>query len=75
VIDNVYYDYDQLSSSAKATEDKNNDQTGQIRLVKRGKETHGPSGSLDVVRMQVLYMEPLADDSKVLKAIVEYEKK
>ena len=80
VIDNVYYDYDQLSSSAKATEDKQQNPTqpanptGQIRLVKRGKETHGPSGSLDVVRAQVLYMEPLADDSKVLRAIVEYEK-
>jgi len=75
VIDNVYYDYDQLNKKeADPAAAAGTEQTGSIRLVKRGKETHGPSGSLDVVRLQVLYMEPLADDSKVLKAIVEYEK-
>jgi len=84
VINNVYYDYDQVSSSAKApaspaggTEDKQKNPEnlgGQIRLVKRGKETHGPDGTLNVVRSQVLYMESLAADSKVLKAIEEYEK-
>jgi len=77
VINNVYYDYDQVSSSAKASEDKQKNPEnlgGQIRLVKRGKETHGPDGTLNVVRSQVLYMEPLAADSKVLKAIEEYEK-
>lgn len=80
VIENVYYDYDQLNnpsagSGQGATEQRQEAPAGQIRLVKRGKETHGPSGSLDIVRLQVLYMEPLADDSKVLRAIIDYEKK
>ena len=71
VINNVYYDYDQ----AKAKEaGKTAEETGNLRLVKRGKETHGPDGSLNVVRSQVLFMEPLKADSKVLKAILEYEK-
>ncbi|MDO8668636.1 MAG: hypothetical protein Q7K35_06175 [bacterium] len=75
VIANVYYNYDQAKLSdpvkdkAKAIEE-----TGNIRLVKRGKETHGPDGSMNVVRAQVLYMEALKADSKVLQAILQYEK-
>ena len=76
VINNVYYDYDQLQKKENGTTTATADsgQAGSIRLVKRGKETHGPDGSLSVVRSQVLYMEPLAGNSKVLKAIEEYEK-
>jgi len=71
VINNVYYDYDQ----AKAKEaGKAAEETGNLRLVKRGKETHGPDGSMNIVRAQVLFMEPLKADSAVLKAILEYEK-
>lgn len=70
VVENVYYDYDQ--SEDKAGADKS--ETASLRLVKRGKETHGPSGTMDIVRSQVLYMEPLREDSKVLRAILDYEK-
>ncbi len=81
VIDNVYYDYDQ-AREAKAAKDQASTaketglsaQAGNLRLVKRGKETHGPAGSMNVVRAQVLYLEALKSDSKVLKAILEYEK-
>ena len=77
VINNVYYDYDQVQKKENGTtaEQPADNQAGSIRLVKRGKETHGPDGTLNVVRSQVLYMEPLADNSKVLKAIEEYERK
>jgi len=71
VINNVYYDYDQAKAKQAG---KTAEETGNLRLVKRGKETHGPDGSLNVVRSQVLFMEPLEADSKVLKAILEYEK-
>ena len=71
VVSNVYYDYDQT----KAGDEKKADQQAtNIRLVKRGKETHGPSGTMEIVRVQVLLMEQLKTDSKVLKAILEYEK-
>ncbi|MFH0923104.1 MAG: hypothetical protein V1825_00025, partial [Candidatus Falkowbacteria bacterium] len=53
---------------------ENTSETGSIRLVKRGKETHGPSGVMNIVRAQVVYMEPLDEESKVLKAILNYEK-
>ncbi|MEA3398630.1 MAG: hypothetical protein U9R06_02710 [Patescibacteria group bacterium] len=68
VVNNVYYDYDQLGKDENKKEESTN-----LRLVKRGKETHGPEGTMNIVRSQVIYMEPLKEDSKVLKAILNYE--
>jgi hypothetical protein len=76
VLTNVYYDYDQMNKDAE-NPDTNvapKKDTGNLRLVKRGKEAYGPDGTLNIVRAQVIFMEPLADDSKVLKAITENEK-
>ena len=72
VIKKVYYNYDQLNKETSG--DGSEGDTGNLRLVKRGKETHGPTGEMSLVRVQVKYMEPLAGDSKVLKAILDYEK-
>ena len=72
VLENVYYNYDQINSEQDANGEKS--ESGNLRLVKRGKETHGPDGSMSIVRMQVVYMEALSEDSKVLKAILDYEK-
>lgn len=70
VIDNIYYNYDQPRE--EATSSPAADPAG-IRLVKRGNEAHGPAGSMNIVRAQVLFMEPLASESKVRKAILDYE--
>ncbi|MDP2736409.1 MAG: hypothetical protein Q8O59_01335 [bacterium] len=70
-IANVYYNYDQAKEKEAA---KAPVETGNLRLVKRGQETHGPAGTMDIVRTQVLFMEPLKTDSKVLQAILQYEK-
>jgi hypothetical protein len=71
VIKNVYYNYDQL----KAGQDQAEKSDGaKLRLVKRGKETHGPAGSMNIVRAQIVYMEELSMESKVLQAILDYEK-
>ena len=72
VLENVYYNYDQINSEQNADVEKQ--ESGNLRLVKRGKETHGPDGSMSIVRTQVVYMEPLEEESKVLKAILDYEK-
>ncbi|MCK4539717.1 hypothetical protein KAU09_01015 [Candidatus Parcubacteria bacterium] len=72
VLENVYYNYDQINSEQNGSGEKK--ESGNLRLVKRGKETHGPDGSMSIVRTQVVYMEPLREDSKVLKAILDYEK-
>ncbi len=71
VMSNVYYNYDQAKEKDGS---KQAGETGNLRLVKRGKETHGPDGTMDIVRSQILFMEPLQADSKVLKAILDYEK-
>lgn len=68
VIRNVYYDYDQ--GKGKETND-----AGSLRLVKKGKESYGPSGTMNVVRSQILFFDELSPESKVLKAILEYEGK
>jgi len=67
VINNVYYNYDQPAGGEEKSE------AGNLRLVKRGQETHGPAGTMNIVRSQVVYMEQLKEDSKVLKAILDYE--
>jgi len=69
---NVYYNYDQINNSA----DKSNTstETGTLRLVKRGKETYGPSGSMLIYQTEIKTIDKLAEDSKVLKAILDYEK-
>ncbi|OGF27841.1 hypothetical protein A2331_07095 [Candidatus Falkowbacteria bacterium RIFOXYB2_FULL_34_18] len=71
VVEKVYYDYDQLNGKDVSGGEG---ETGNLRLVKRGKETHGPEGTMNIVRSQVLFMEPLKEESKVLKAILNYEK-
>jgi len=55
--------------------DKETGAAGNLRLVKKGKETYGPSGVMEVVRSNVVYMDILKEDSKVLKAILDYENK
>lgn len=69
IIESVYYDYDQINK-----EEPQVGESKSIRLVKRGKETQGGDGSMSIVRAQVVYMEPLSEDSKILQAILNYEK-
>lgn len=71
VLQKVYYNYNQAVDQEKVQEDK----TANIRLIKRGKEAYGPSGDMEIVRSQVLFMEPLSVDSKIRKAILDYENK
>jgi hypothetical protein len=74
VIDSVYYNYDQKRSENDSGQKKPVNETGDLRLVKRGNETHGPDGKLQVFRAQVVFMENLRADSKVLRVIEENEK-
>lgn len=69
---NVYYDYDRK----KAIDDKKAFvETANIRLVKLDKETQGGDGSMLVYPANGWpTMKPLRPDSKVLQAILQYEK-
>ncbi len=45
----------------------------QIQLVKLGKEIHGPSDEMRINKDQVLYIESLKSDGKVVKTITEFK--
>lgn len=70
VMKNVYYDYDQVNKTANGT-----NPTGNLRLVKKGKETYGPSGTMEIYHVKIVSLDLLSGDSKVLKAILDYENK
>lgn len=47
----------------------------KLSLVKLGNEIHGPQDLMIINRDQVVFIENLKDDSKVVKAIKEFESK
>ncbi len=70
LITNVYYNYDQLINKKGAVDEKiNNKNDEKLKIVKRGNETYGPDGTMNIIRSQILYMEPLRQDSEIIKAI------
>lgn len=48
-------------------------QQPQISLVKLGKELHGPDDKMDINKDQILFIEDMLDDAKVVQAIREYK--
>lgn len=47
----------------------------QLTLIKLGSEIHGPTDTIRINRDQILFVETLKDDSKVVKAITDYRAK
>ncbi len=56
---------------AQAADDKTQP---KLSLVKLGNELHGPEDEMKINRDQVLFIEDLKDDGKVVTAIVDFEK-
>jgi len=50
-------------------------QTGDVALIKLGNELHGPMDEMRVNRNQVLFIEDMKAESKIVKAIMDYIKK
>ena len=46
-----------------------------LTLVKLGSELHGPEDEMEILRDHILFIEDLAEDSKVVRAIVAYKNK
>ena len=67
----VYY----LQSGSGSQTPGNLESQGDVKLVKLGAELHGPDDVMHINKDHVMFVEDLKDDSKVLKAIKEYEKK
>ncbi len=71
---NVYESYDQYNNKQSGNKGGATAEPGTLRLVKRSKEINGPSGNILIYQTEIKTVDKLADDSKVLKAIVDYEK-
>jgi hypothetical protein len=57
------------------SQDLANAGTGDMALIKLGKEMHGPADKMEINRSQVLFIEDLKDDSKVVQAIKDFKGK
>lgn len=71
-LENIYYlqiDKDLQSSENQASQD------ADIALIKLGNELHGPQDLMIINREQVLFVENLKENSKVIKAINDYKNK
>ena len=51
------------------------DSSNNVVLVKLGNELHGPVDEMHINNSQVLFVESLKNDSKVVKAIADYQNK
>ncbi len=63
-----------LPSPEPATKNTPSPAAPQISLVKLGSELHGPVDRMRLNRDQVVFIEQMKSDSKVVKAIESYEK-
>lgn len=76
VLENIYY---LRSAGNLQTSDANNSTTtpatDNFSLVKLGNELHGPEDKMSINLSQVLFVEDLKIDSKVVEAIRAYELK
>lgn len=69
---NVYYL--QVQQQVQPADNKDQKQP-QVSLTKLGSELHGPDDSMHISRDQILFWENLKDDSKVVQAIKDHQKK
>lgn len=64
VLNNIYYI--QKSQDSQAQND--------ITLLKLGNEVHGPEDMMEINKSQLLFVEKLKSDGRVMKAIQDYKK-
>lgn len=62
------------TTSGTTTSTQNAAPTGDIRLIKPGKELHAPDDTMLINRGNVLFIENLKSDGKVTQAILQYHK-
>lgn len=62
------------TSQEGATSASGNQQQPQVTLIKLGNELHGPVDEMRIERGQILFIENLKKDGRVVQAIEEYKK-
>ena len=67
--------YLQVQQAVQPADNKAKKEEQQVSLTKLGNELHGPEDAMHISRDQILFWENLKDDSKVVQAIKEHQKK
>ena len=76
VLENIYYLRSAGSlQTSQAKDSTSTPETDNFSLVKLGNELHGPEDKMSINLSQVLFVEDLKYDSKVVEAIRAYELK
>lgn len=65
--------YIQLNKALQGQDEEKAAAQPDISLIKLGKELHGPTDVMYIQREHILFMENLADDSKVVSAIKQHK--
>lgn len=72
-LEEIYYL--QLAQAPQPSDQKEKQQQpAQVSLVKLGNELHGPEDAMTINRNQILFVEDMKPESKVVEAIVRYKK-
>lgn len=69
-LNDIYYL--QLKQSLQEQDQQDLLSQSDLSLIKLGNELHGPEDSMEIVINNILFIENLSDDSKVVKAIRDY---
>ncbi|MBU6389696.1 hypothetical protein KGQ71_04250 [Patescibacteria group bacterium] len=64
----------QVQPDQKNSSSSSSSQQPNIQLVQLGNELHGPDNRMLINRAQIVFTESLKNDSKVVKAISDYQK-
>lgn len=70
-LEEIYYL--QLAQAPQPSEKKDEKQQPQVSLVKLGNELHGPEDRMTINRNQILFVEDMKPESKVVQAIDRYK--
>lgn len=73
VLENIYYLQTEMNLQMSGDDLKK--QGGEFALIKLGNEIHGPMDEMYINKDQVMFIENLKANSKIVKAMEDYESK
>lgn len=74
-LENIYYlQVDQTNQQIQPAKDQQATQP-DVKLIKLGSELHGPEDGMRINPAQILFVEDLKEDGKVVQSIRRYEEK
>ncbi len=71
VLEDIYYL--QVSNPLQQVPPPGTEQQPQLTLVKLGNELHGPQDYMKINNQQIIFVEELRNDSRVVEAVMQYK--